>query len=297
MTPEYADANDLKIAYEGFGSPSDPTVLLVMGLGAQMISWPDEMCSAIAARGYRVVRFDNRDVGLSTHLTGVPTPPMADLILRRRPPPYTLEDMADDTVGLLDVLDVESAHVVGASLGGFIAQTVAVRHPKRGRSLTLFMTSTGSRFVGLPKPSIFQLGRLRQPTSREEAIETTRRVFRVIGSPGYPIDEERLRELAGRGWDRDPDRSGLARQLAAVIVQPDRTRQLARVAVPTTVVHGLADPLVNPSGGLAIARAVPGSRFVGYAGMGHDLPAALWPRFVEDICSSAAAGDSQASAG
>ena len=283
--PQYADANGLKIAYETFGDSGDPPVLLVMGLGTQMIAWPDEFCRSIAARGLFVIRFDNRDVGLSTHLDHLPAPTLRELALWHRRPPYTIDDMADDAAGLLDALGIDSAHVVGASLGGFIAQTLAIRHPGRVRSLTLMMTSTGSRFVGYARPALLaNLLRRRRRVDRHGAIEATVRTFRVIGSQGYALDEEYLRHLAGRSYDRAYNPSGYLRQFAASVRQPNRTAQLRRITVPAVVIHGLNDPLVNSSGGRAIARAIPRARFVGFNGMGHDLPRALWPRFVDEIC-------------
>ncbi|HSP38893.1 MAG TPA: alpha/beta hydrolase [Frankiaceae bacterium] len=288
----YAEANGLSIAYETFGRPTDPPVLLVMGLGTQMIAWPDELCERIADRGYFVVRFDNRDVGLSTHLSELPAPALRDLITNRRRPPYRIEDMAEDAVGLLDELGITDVHLVGASMGGFIAQVIAANHPSRIRSLTLVMTSTGSRRVGHPKPKLFlRLLRRRVVTDRLGSVEAAVETFRIIGSQGYAFDEEHLRDLAGRSWDRAYDPHGYLRQLAAVLGQRNRTRQLQRLRVPTTVLHGLADPLVNVSGGLALARAIPGAGFIGFAGMGHDLPRPLWPRFAEEICRTAEQAD------
>jgi pimeloyl-ACP methyl ester carboxylesterase len=291
--PRYAAANGaVTIAYETFGAPHDPPVLLVMGLGTQMIAWPDQLCDTIARRGYYVIRFDNRDAGLSTHLSELPAPGLRELILRRRHPPYKIEDMADDAVGLVDALGIETTHLVGASMGGFIAQTIVARHPDRVRSLTLMMTSTGSRRVGHPKPKLFaRLLRRRVVADRLGAIEASIETFRIIGSQGYAFDEEHLRDLAGRSWDRAYDPQGYLRQLAAVLGQTNRTRQLRTISVPTVVLHGLHDPLVNVNGGLALARTIPGAKFVGFAGMGHDLPRELWPRFADEICTAAALGD------
>jgi pimeloyl-ACP methyl ester carboxylesterase len=286
QSPEtrYADANGIRIAYETFGAPTDPAMLMIMGLGTQMIAWSDDLCAQLAEHGYHVIRFDNRDVGLSTHLDHVPTPSMLDLVARRRPPPYTIDDMADDAAGLLAALDIGSAHVVGASLGGFIAQALVLRHPDRVRSLTLFMTSTGSRLVGRPRPQLMaRLVRRRRIANRDQAVAAALETFRVIGSPGYAFDPEHLEDLAGRSYDRAHNPRGYVRQLAASIWQPNRTKQLRRVAVPTVVIHGLDDPLVHVSGGRAIAKAIPGARLVEIPGMGHDLPRDLWPRFIEEI--------------
>jgi pimeloyl-ACP methyl ester carboxylesterase len=289
---QYAAANGIKLAYETFGSPGDPTVLLVMGLGTQMIAWPDELCETIAGCGFHVVRFDNRDVGLSTHLDEVPAPSLQDLLLRRRRPPYTIRDMAADAVGLLDALEVDSAHIVGASMGGFIAQLLAGLHPHRVRSLTLIMTSTGSRLVGHPKPRVFlRLLRRRVIDDRLQAMDAVVETFRIIGSKGFAFDEEYLRDLAGRSFDRAYDPQGYLRQLAAVVAQSNRTRHLRRITAPTLVMHGMDDPLVNVSGGMALAKAIPHAEFIGFPGMGHDLPRALWPRFAEEICGLATRAD------
>ncbi len=281
----------IEICYETFGSSEAAPLLLVMGLGTQMIAWPDDFCRDLASRGYFVIRFDNRDVGRSSHLD-VRTPDPVRLMLRRERPPYRLGDMAADAIGLLDALGIGSAHVVGASMGGFIAQVIAIRRPERVRSLALIMTSTGSFRVGRPKVRLIPLlARDRRTAGREEAIEVVLSVSRLIGSSGYPFDEARLRELAGRSFDRSYDPQGLYRQMGAVLRQSDRTVRLKSVRVPTVVIHGLADPLVNPSGGRALARAIPGARFVGLPGMGHDLPRPLWSRIADEVAATAAAGD------
>jgi pimeloyl-ACP methyl ester carboxylesterase len=277
-------ANGIEIAYETFGERGAPPIVLVMGLGTQMLAWPDELCEDLARRGHFVVRFDNRDVGASTHFRGTRAPHVAQILARRAKPPYTLDDMADDCLGLVDALDLGPVHLVGASLGGFIAQTVALRRQSCLRSLTLIMTSTGSRRVGQADPRL--VGRLLQRPAiadREAAMEAVIDTFRVIGSKGFPLDEQRLRDLAARSFDRAYDPGGYRRQLAAVIAQPNRTERLREIRVPTLVMHGMHDPLVAPSGGLALARRIRGSRFVGFNGMGHDLPRELWPEFADHI--------------
>ena len=279
-------ANGMELAYETFGDASAPPVVLIMGLATQMIAWPDELCEGLARDGLFVVRFDNRDVGESTHLRNLPPPRLADIVVRRRPPPYSIGDMAADVAGLLDSLGLGQVHLVGASMGGFIAQTVALEHPDRVRTLTLMMTSTGSRRVGQPRPRIYaRLLRRRVAAGRPAAIAATVETFRLIGSPGFVFDEQYIRDLAGRSYDRGYDPVGSRRQLAASVSQPNRTADLRRITVPALVIHGLHDPLVAPSGGLAIARAIPDSRFAGFSGMGHDLPRALWPEFVREIAA------------
>lgn len=261
---------DLEIAYEAFGDPADPAILLVMGLGTQMIAWPDELCRDLAAAGHFVVRYDNRDMGLSSHLDSAPTPKIPQMLAGRHLA-YTISDMAGDAVGLLDALDIERAHVVGASMGGFISQTIAVEHPDRVATLSLLMTSTGSRRVGRPSRRVVQSFISREEVStREEAIEVAVRTYKLLGSPD--LDEAMVREMAGRSYDRSYDPAGSQRQLAAILAQPNRTAALRRLRVPTIVLHGLEDPIVHWSGGVALAKAIPGARFSGFHGTGHDLP-------------------------
>lgn len=281
---ERVPVGDIQIAYESFGTRTDPALVLVMGLGTQMLAWPDEFCDRLADTGRYVVRFDNRDCGLSTHLDRLPAPDPARVLLRRQPAPYSIEEMAGDTLGLMDALGLGTVDLVGASMGGFIAQAVALRSPDRLRSLTLIMTSTGSRRVGHPAPATArQLLRRRSMGDRDAAIATTVGIFRLIGSPGYAFDEEYLQQQAGLSYDRAYDPQGYLRQLAACLTQPNRTRHLRSLAVPTLVIHGLHDPLVSSTGGLALARTIPGARFIGYAGMGHDLPRALWSEIAHEI--------------
>jgi len=284
VASDVVQANGIELAYDTFGDRDDPAIVLVMGLATQRLAWSDEFCETLATAGRFVVRFDNRDAGESTHFHDFGEPGVVDL-LARRPHPYRIDDMADDVVGLLDALDLEVVHLVGASMGGFIAQTVAVRHPERIRTLTLIMTSTGSVRVGRSSLRVMlRLARRRPPaTDREVAIEETLRIFRLIGSRGFPVDDDRLRAIAGESYDRAYDPAGYLRQLAAILAQPDRTAALRRLTVPTLVMHGLDDPLVSPTGGLAIARAIPRSKFVGFSGMGHDLPHQLWPAITNEI--------------
>ena len=283
-TTQRVAANGIELAYETFGDRGDPPVVLVMGLGTQMIAWPDALCEQIAAGGRYVVRYDNRDVGLSTHLHGKRAPDVKDILLRRKRPVYRVDDMADDLIGLLDALGLDKAHVVGASMGGFIAQTAAIAHPDRVRSLTLIMTSTGSRRVGQARPKLItRLMGKRGTLDREAAMALAVETFGVIGSRGALFDAEHVRDLAGRSYDRAHDPSGYVRQLGAVLAQSNRTKALTKLQVPTLVMHGLHDPLVNVSGGIALAKLIRGAKFVGFSGMGHDMPRRLWSQFADEI--------------
>lgn len=288
-TTEYAPVGGgITLAYETFGDPTARPMLLVMGLATQMIAWPDEFCAALADEGRFVVRFDNRDVGLSTHLHDIDPPSPAKVLTGLAPAPYSVADMAEDALGLMGHLDLERADVVGASMGGFIAQTIALRAPERVSSLGLIMTSTGSRWVGRPKASSMKPMILRpQPHTPAEAEDLVVATFRRIGSPGFPFDEGEIRAMARRSMERNQDPDGVLRQLAAVLAQPNRTKALRGLHTPTVVVHGLADPMVNPSGGMALARAIRGAKFVGYAGMGHDLPRPLWPAIRAELSLNA----------
>ncbi len=285
-----APANGLELAYEAFGSPDDPTVLLVMGIGMQMVSWPPELCRMLADEGFHVVRFDNRDVGLSTHLdeAGLPDLSPAAAGGRAAGAPYTFADMADDTVGLLDHLGVEQAHLVGVSLGGMIAQETALRHPDRVQSLVSIM-STPSVLIGVGTPEALATLMLPPAVTEDGAAERAVTAFRVVGSPGYPMDEDAVADRAREAFRRSVDPAGLARQFACGQASGDRTERLRTLTVPTLVLHGEADPLIQPEGGRATAEAVPGARLVTFPGMGHDLPEALWPRFVEEISAHARA--------
>lgn len=281
-------ANGIELAYETFGDPSARPVLLIMGLATQMIAWDEEFCGMLAERGFRVVRFDNRDIGRSTKIRSAGVPNLLDLLVGRGRPEYRLRDMAADTVGLMDHLGVEAAHLVGASMGGMIAQCAAIGHPRRVRSLCSIMSTTGSRRVGHPSYKTFGLLLGKPPREREAAIERVVKTFRTIGSPAYPFEEQRIRELADRSFDRGHSQAGIARQLHAITASGDRTHQLRKLRLPAVVIHGRSDVLVNPSGGRATARAIPAARLKMIEGMGHDMPRPLWPTFVEEISCNAA---------
>jgi pimeloyl-ACP methyl ester carboxylesterase len=284
-----APSNGIEIAYQEIGDPEGEPLLLVMGLATQMLAWDEPFCAMLAGRGFRVVRFDNRDIGRSTKIEAAGLPKRTDMLLgRRRTAPYLLRDMAEDTTGLMDFLGIKSAHLVGASMGGMIAQTVAIRRPRRVRSLVSMMSTTGNRWLGVPAWKAFGALFARPAAGREAAIEHTVRIFRTIGSPGYEMDEPRLRELAAASYDRSHSRAGIARQLHAITASGDRTAALRKLRLPATVIHGSSDPLIRPVAGRATARAIPGSHLRLIDGMGHDLPRELWPTFIEEIATTAA---------
>jgi pimeloyl-ACP methyl ester carboxylesterase len=274
------------LCYETFGDPSDPPLLLVMGLGMQMVGWHHEFCGELAGRGFHVVRFDNRDAGRSTHFPGR-APTLRQLLSRRfAAGQYRLTDMADDAAGLLRELDLAPAHVVGASMGGMIAQTLAANHPDSVRTLTSIMSNTGSRFSGQPALSLYRPLLSPAPSEREAFLDHVERLFTLIGSPGR-ADVEDLREVAALSFDRARDPASTVRQLAAILASGNRSRDLRRIKAPTLVVHGSADKLVRPSGGRATAKAIPGARLLTVEGMGHDLPRAFWPRIIDAIAEHA----------
>ena len=282
-----AKVGPVDIVYETIGDPADPPLLLVMGLGMQLIHWDVELCERLAERGFHVIRFDNRDAGLSTKVSA-PVPNvmrlMAGLPVKV---PYLLSDMAADAFGVLDHLGIERAHVVGTSMGGMIAQQMAIEAPERVLSLASMMSTTGDRFVGTPKLRVWSVLTRRAPNDRDAYIRYFARVFRMIGSPAYRVDDERVRELAGATYDRCHHPAGTARQLAAVLASGSRTTALRELGVPTVVIHGEADPLLPVRGGRATANAIPGAELITIPGMGHDLPRELWPTFVDAIVRNA----------
>jgi pimeloyl-ACP methyl ester carboxylesterase len=283
-----APTNGIELAYQEMGEPDGRPLVLVMGLATQMLAWDEGLCGMLAERGFRVVRFDNRDIGRSTKIVSAGVPSRIDMMSgRRATAPYLLRDMAADTFGLMDHLGIESAHVVGASMGGMIAQAMAIEHPERVRSMVSIMSTTGSRWTGLPSWKAMGVLLGRPPKGREAAVERAIKTFSVIGSPGYPLDEERLRDVAGRSFDRGHSTAGVLRQLHAITASGDRTQALRGVRIPTTVIHGKGDPLVRPAGGRATAKAIPGAHLKMIDGMGHDLPRDLWPTFVDEIAGNA----------
>jgi pimeloyl-ACP methyl ester carboxylesterase len=275
----------IEVAYECFGAPDAPPALLIMGLGGQMLGWHEGFCAELAGRGLRAIRFDNRDVGLSSHFPAGPAPDFQAAIRGdTSSASYNLSDMAADTVGLLDALGLASAHLVGASMGGFIAQTVAIEHPGRVRSLTSIMSTTGNPAVGQMAPDTAPTLFGGPPaTTREAVMEQAVRASRAVGSPGFPPDEDEIRERAGLAYDRAFDPTGLVRQSIAVLASGDRTARLRSLRVPTLVIHGADDRMIDVSGGRATAEAIPGAELVVIEGMGHNLPRQLWPRLASLI--------------
>ncbi len=279
----------MELCYQTFGDPEAEPLLLVMGLGGPMTWWPEQLCRDLAAAGFYVLRFDNRDTGRSTRATGrVSTAHLVrGFVGGRAPAPYSLDDLAADAFGLLDHLGITSAHLAGISMGGMVVQTMALQAPERVRSMASIMSTTGRRKVGWQSPALLPL--LLQP--RTGGVEAyTRRslgVWRLIGSPGFPTDEDELRAKARDTWERGIDEAGVLRQMQAIVTQPDRTHALTGLDVPTLVMHGLADKMVHVSGGRATAAAVPGARSVFIEGWGHDLPEELFATFVEEIRANA----------
>jgi pimeloyl-ACP methyl ester carboxylesterase len=281
-----ASANGIEIEYVTDGDPSDPPLLLVMGLGAQLTAWPEGFVDGLRKRGFFLIRFDNRDSGLSTKFEGLPD--MAALFTGADPSsaPYRVEDMAEDAAALLAELGIAKAHVVGVSMGGMITQALMINHPDLFLTASSIMSTTGDRAVGAPTGEAMTALLRPVATSREEAIEASVEGSHVIGSPAYPTEERLLRVQAGEAYDRSYCPEGTARQLAAILASPDRTEGLHGVRIPFLVVHGEADQLVTPSGGEATAAAVPGSKLLMIPGMGHDLPEPLWDAITDAIVAN-----------
>ena len=276
-----AQANGMELEYDTTGEPGAPPLLLVMGLGAQMTAWDDELCQRFAGEGFFVIRFDNRDVGLSTKVepaAGFDVMTAIGAALTGQPvhAPYLLADMADDAFALLDELGVERAHVVGASMGGMIAQTMAIARPERVATLTSIMSTTGNREVGAATPEALAILMARPPSDRDEYVTNAIATSRLLHGPVLPFDEERAAARAAGFYDRCFHPAGVGRQLVAIMASGDRTEALARVHVPTLVIHGDADPLVDHSGGVATAAAVAEAELLTIEGMGHDLPVEKW---------------------
>ena len=288
-------ANGVSIEYESLGSPKAPAILLVMGLAMQLVAWPDSLCAGLVERGFRVIRFDNRDSGLSSKMrTNSLVPITARLAaawfgLPVRAP-YGLEDMAGDAIGLMDALDIRKAHVVGASMGGMIAQLMALDHPRRVASLTSIMSNTGERSLPGPKPSVAAaMMRRRSRRNREEIVRGGVDLLRLIGSPAYPQSDEELRRLIERSLERSYYPQGFYRQLLAIQTAPSRADRLRKLKVPTLVIHGQADPLIPVEAGKRTAALIPNARLRLIEGFGHDLPEALAPKLADLIAAHCAA--------
>lgn len=282
---QFANVGEVEIAYDVHGDPSDPVLLVIPGLGTQMIYWDLPLIEMLTDRGFRVVRIDNRDNGASTVLRHKGKPPLPAMMLGiPRDLAYTLNDMAADAVGVLDHLGVDGAHVIGYSMGGMIAQTMAIDHPGRVLSLTSMMSRTGARLDAFPGiKELAALMRTRPTDSLESYLNGMDALAAIIGSPDFPTDRERLRQIATVAYERGIYLDGTARQLHAINCQPKRDKALSRLEIPTVVLHGAADKLVLPRGGRATAKAIPGAELRIYEGMGHDIPEQLWPQFVDEI--------------
>ncbi|WP_309646765.1 alpha/beta hydrolase [Nocardioides sp.] len=275
----------VELCYQTFGSPDDEPLLLVMGLGGPMTWWDHELCAMLARRGFYVVRYDNRDTGRSSRSgTRVRRTTLVRAFAGTRVrPPYTLVHMAEDAFGLLDHLGVESAHVVGVSMGGMIAQTMAIAESRRVRSLVSIMSTTGKRTVGWQHPGLLPSLIANRGAGRDAYIRSSAALWKMIGSPAYPQTDERITARAGETFDRGVSASGVMRQTLAILTQPDRGARLHSLPMPALVVHGLADKMVHVSGGRATAAAIPGAELLLIDGMGHDVPPALFETFVSAI--------------
>lgn len=297
--PQIARANGIDICYEIFGDPNAEPMLLIMGLGAQMIHWDDDFCRQLAARGFRVIRFDNRDIGKSSKLSGGKRLTPLELLKMRflRIPvaaPYKIRDMAEDVVGLMDALHVKSAHLVGASMGGMIAQEVAILFPQRVRSLTSIMSTTGDPKVPPPSREASALLMAPPPATKEEYFERFAQTWKVLRVGSFPEDEALDRSRAERTYERGLNPAGVGRQLRAILASGSRKERLASVKVPTLVIHGTVDPLVRPEGGKFTAAAIPGAKLLMIEGMGHALPVPMWPQIIDAIDKHAHAASAKA---
>ena len=287
-----ASNGDITLHYDTKGSPDNPTILLVMGLGAQMTAFREDFCQLLVDAGFFVVRLDNRDVGLSSKTPGDP-PALVDLLANQGAEPsklevpYLLSDMANDAIAVLDAINVQQAHIVGVSMGGMIAQTMVIEHPERILSLTSIMSTTGNPAVGSAKPELMMQMPMAVPSSREEAIANSVETFRLISGPAF--DEQDHAQYAASAYDRNWNPNTQSFQIAAIFASGDRTDALHSVAIPTLVIHGKLDPLVQVSGGEATASAIPDSKLVVYDEMGHDLPDALWAEITDEIINHAQA--------
>jgi pimeloyl-ACP methyl ester carboxylesterase len=283
------DSNGIQIEYETFGKPDSPALLLIIGLADQLISWDEKLCHQLAEKGHYVIRFDNRDAGLSSKIEEAGEPDIMKIIEALMKgetidPPYTIEDMAADTVGLMDALGIEKAHICGMSMGGMIAQTIALNYPKRVLSLISIYSRTGDPEEPQPKPEAMQLLLTPSPEERDAYIKFGVKLFTTISGPGFPYDEEWLRRHMAQAYDRSFCPQGAARQLVAIFTQKNRKPALKSLATPTLVIHGSDDPLVRVECGKNTAAAIPGAKLMIIDGMGHDLPHdGAWPQIIDAI--------------
>jgi pimeloyl-ACP methyl ester carboxylesterase len=299
QSPQIARTNGVDLCYEIFGDPAAEPMVLIMGLGAQMIHWDDDFCRKLAARGFRVIRFDNRDIGKSSHLSGGKRLTAVELLKLRflKIPvqaPYRLRDMAQDTVGLMDVLGIQSAHIVGASMGGMIAQEIAISFPQRVRSLTSIMSTTGNPRLPQATREATAILMAPPPTSREEYLERFVKTWKVLRGGSFPEEEALDRARGERTFERGLNPAGVGRQLRAVLASGSRKERLSGVTAPTLVIHGTVDPLVRPEGGKDTAASIPGAKLLMIEGMGHALPIRMWPQIIDAIDKHAHAASAKA---
>ena len=295
----FARVGEIELCYDELGDPTGEPMLLVMGLGTQLIHWDPRFCALLGERGYRVIRFDNRDTGRSGAIDAPAPNRLAMMFGIPHGRAYSLDDMADDAVGLLDALGLDSAHLVGISMGGMIAQIAGYRHPERVRSLGLLSTSSGNRITSFPRLRALVTLLVKPARTRSEFIDQAMRTFDVIGSPDHPRDPEQEREFRAvleATWDRGHNSAGAARQLHAITSSGDRRRRLRQISAPTVVIHGDADPLVRPIAGRSVAGAIPGAELRTFPGMGHDLPPALFAEIADAIAQNAARAESPVAA-
>ncbi len=292
---QQASANGLQITYDSFGDPADPVMILIMGLGTQMIHWSDQFCKLLASKNLRVIRFDNRDIGKSTWMIDCPVPSMwafigNSLFRKKVNAPYLLDDMADDTLALMDALNINKAHFAGASMGGMIAQCIALKAPSRVSSLTSIMSTTGNR--SLPKAKTRISAKLLKPLAKDidEYVAQSLKVWKMLHGEHFPYEHERVEKVIRESRQRGFNPAGVARQLSAIIDSPDRTLGLQQLQMPSLIIHGDIDPLVPMECGIATAAAIPGSTLKIMEGMGHTLPVQLWPQIVDDISELTKAG-------
>lgn len=286
--PAFADANGIRICYDSFGDPANAPLVLIMGLAAQMILWEEDFCKQLAAHGFWVVRFDNRDIGLSTKFGSSRTPSKPEMLLtalspKLSRPPYKLLDMAKDTVGLMNALSIGSAHVVGVSMGGAIAQELAIHFPKRVRTLTSIMSSTGNPKLPRPNPEALAVLTKRAPAHREAYLEQYAATWATLAGEYYPFNKVRTLQQGAASFERGINPPGVARQLLAIIASGNRSKALGSVRLPALVIHGSLDPLVPVEGGRDTARVIPGAKLLVIDGMGHTLPREVWPQIIGAI--------------